>query len=123
MIYRYVDGELLNMNVERMNSNGGYSVHSSRYAGQLKICCLVTQCAAEAPGLKVTTTLKCIHIYRLHEWPLHPNTDDLDKYFRYSTCFEHFWIIVGDENKKVKFSVPTSRGHVGGGGLRSCTHS
>ena len=66
---------------------------------------------------------KCIHIYRLHEWPFHPNTDEFYKYFRYPTCFEHFWIIVGDKSKKVKFSVPTSWGHVGGGGARSCTHS
>jgi hypothetical protein len=57
MIYRYVEGLLLNMNVERMSSNSGYSVHSSRYAGQLKICCLVTQCASEPPGRKVTTAL------------------------------------------------------------------
>lgn len=64
------------MNVGRENSNVRYSVYSSRYAGQLKICCLVTQCASEPPVRKVTATLKCIHIYRLHDRPFHPNKDD-----------------------------------------------
>jgi hypothetical protein len=45
------------MNVDRVNSNGRYSVHYRPYAGQLKVCCLVTHCANEPLGRKVTTTL------------------------------------------------------------------
>jgi hypothetical protein len=57
MIYPFMDWELLNTNVNRVNSNGRYSVHYRPYASQLKICCLVTHCTSEPLGRKVTTTL------------------------------------------------------------------
>jgi hypothetical protein len=58
----FVCGGLLNMNVECVNSNGRYSVQSSRYAGQLKIRSFVTQCASEPTGRKLTTTLTFLRL-------------------------------------------------------------